>query len=62
MLLTKAEVAEFLRVSPHTVRRWARQGRITQVNLGGRARYTTESVLRFIATPNADNEVGDGTS
>lgn len=58
LLLTQPEVAEFLRVTPHTVRRWAREGRIQAVQLGGRTvRYTTASVLAFIA---ASNDVEPG--
>jgi excisionase family DNA binding protein len=56
LLMTKAEVAALLRVTPHTVRRWAREGRIHQVKLGERtARYTTQSVLEFIVSSNASN-------
>lgn len=52
-LLTPLEVAEILRVTPRTVRQWARDGRIERVRLGGRlARYTAESVEALIHSHN----------
>jgi excisionase family DNA binding protein len=39
-LLTPGEVANFLRVDPKTVTRWARQGRLTSIRTpGGHRRY-----------------------
>lgn len=41
-LMTKAEVAQFLKVNPRTVRRWAREGLIREIVLTtGTLRYTT---------------------
>jgi excisionase family DNA binding protein len=38
--LTRAEVARLLGVSPNTVSRWAREGRLTcQLTLGGHRRF-----------------------
>ena len=39
-LLTRSEVARLLGVSPNTVTRWAREGRLpSQVTLGGHHRF-----------------------
>lgn len=46
--LSRAEVATLLGVSPSTVTRWARQGRLPAVEtLGGHRRYPREAVLRL---------------
>jgi excisionase family DNA binding protein len=48
-LLTPSEVAELLRVTPRTVRRWAAEGHLERVRPGGRlSRYTLESVEAFL--------------
>ena len=61
LLLTQDEAARFLKVTTRTIRRWAREGRIQQINVGGKAvRYPTDSVLAFIAR-NSTTEVSDGT-
>jgi excisionase family DNA binding protein len=43
-LYTQQELADMLRISTRTVRRWARDGRIEEVRLGRLVRYTTGSV------------------
>lgn len=44
-LLTPAEVAQMFRVSPKTVTRWARSGRIRAVRtLGGHRRYRADDI------------------
>jgi excisionase family DNA binding protein len=48
-LLTPAEVATLLRVTPRTIRKWASEGRLDRVRLGGRlVRYTPQSVADLI--------------
>jgi excisionase family DNA binding protein len=52
-LLTPVEVADLLRVTPRTVQRWASQGRLERVRLGGRlVRYTPDSVQALIHPEN----------
>jgi excisionase family DNA binding protein len=48
-LLTADEVAAELRVTPRTVRRWARDGLIEPIHLGGRlVRYAPGAVEALI--------------
>lgn len=43
--LTRAEVARLLGVSPNTVSRWAREGRLTcQMTLGGHRRFDSRLI------------------
>jgi excisionase family DNA binding protein len=43
--LTRAEVARILGVSPNTVSRWAREGRLTcQLTLGGHRRFDSRDI------------------
>jgi len=43
--LTRADVARLLGVSPNTVTRWAREGRLTsQVTLGGHHRFVRSAM------------------
>ncbi len=47
--LTRAEVALLLEVSPSSISRWARQGRLPyNRTLGGRCRYPKDDILRLI--------------
>ncbi|MBI4308626.1 MAG: helix-turn-helix domain-containing protein [Chloroflexi bacterium] len=47
--LSRAEVARLLEVSPNTVTRWAREGRLPFVlTLGGRRRYVRDDVERLV--------------
>ncbi|HJX16660.1 MAG TPA: helix-turn-helix domain-containing protein [Acidiferrobacterales bacterium] len=46
---TRAEVAELLEVSPNTVSRWVRGGKIPSVlTPGGRRRYPVEAITRLV--------------
>ena len=48
-LLTPSEVAVMFRVSPKTVTRWARAGRISAVRtLGGHRRFRASEIRRFL--------------
>ncbi len=48
-LLTPAEVAVLFRVSPKTVARWARAGKITAVRtLGGHHRFHASEIRRCL--------------
>lgn len=50
-LLTPGEVAERFRVSPRTVGRWAKEGKLKPVRtLGGHRRYR-EADIRALLTP-----------
>ena len=43
--LTRSDVARLLGVSPNTVSRWAREGRLTcQLTLGGHRRFDTHEI------------------
>jgi excisionase family DNA binding protein len=46
-LLTVREVAEFLRVSPLTIKRWGKRGKLTPIRINSRGdrRYKKEAVL-----------------
>jgi excisionase family DNA binding protein len=48
-LLTLLELAERLRVSPHTVRSWVRQGKLRPVRLCRRLLFRPDEVARFLA-------------
>lgn len=48
-LLTLLEVADRLRVSPHTVRKWIRVGRLQPIRLCRRLLFTSEAVEQLIA-------------
>jgi len=50
-LLTPAEVARLFRVSPKTVTRWARSGKLTALKtLGGHRRFRAAEVRGALAT------------
>ncbi|MBV9322816.1 MAG: helix-turn-helix domain-containing protein [Chloroflexi bacterium] len=58
-LLTVREVAERVRSSPETVRRWIRSGRLRAVRPGGTRlgyRVPESEVQRFIALPTAPED------
>lgn len=58
-LLTPAEVARILRVTPRTVRRWGASGTLERIRLGGRlTRYTEASVTRLLAAENDASPAG----
>lgn len=47
-LMSRREVAQLFGVSPHTIYRWAREGRLpVLMTLGGRRRYPAEEILRL---------------
>jgi excisionase family DNA binding protein len=48
-LLTLIEVADMLRVSPHTVRAWTRKGRLRPVRICRRLLYSPDAVAQFVA-------------
>ncbi|MGO9337272.1 MAG: helix-turn-helix domain-containing protein [Terracidiphilus sp.] len=48
-LLTLAEVADLLRVSPHTVRAWVRKGRLQPVRICRRLLFSPDVVSRFVS-------------
>ena len=57
-LLTPAEVAQLFRVSPKTVTRWARSGKLTAMKtLGGHRRFRAGEVRSALAT--AEGQVGE---
>ncbi len=56
-LLMPAEVAIMFRVSPKTVTRWARAGKINSIRtLGGHRRYRQADVLALLGNPDATSE------
>jgi excisionase family DNA binding protein len=58
-LLTPSEVAEFLRVTPRTVCRYAAEGRLERVKIGQRlSRYTVESVEALIDPARSETPEG----
>jgi len=48
-LLTLLEVADLLRISPHTVRAMCRQGRLRPVRICRRLLFTPDEVTRCLA-------------
>ena len=52
-LLSVSEAAEFLRLSEHTIRAWARRGRIPTVRLGSRLLFDRADLERFIEASRA---------
>ncbi len=57
-LLTISEVAEILRVSPLTIKRWGKKGKLPAIRINSRGdrRYKKEVVLRLIG---ADMQMED---
>lgn len=56
-LLTVLEVATQLRITPKTVRRWLREGKLHGVRLGGKKvgwRITQGEVDRLVSLPGAE--------
>ncbi len=53
-LLTPAEVAKMFRVSPKTVTRWARSGRISAIRtIGGHRRFRASEIEAFLSKAEA---------
>ena len=48
MLLNVREVAEHLRISPHTVRKWLYEGKIKAIRLGRRVLFHPEDVSLLV--------------
>lgn len=46
--LTVDEVSEYLRVSPRTIHRWLKQGRIKALRVGNTSRIALEDLNAFI--------------
>jgi excisionase family DNA binding protein len=54
-LLTTHQVAALLQVTPRTVRRWARDGVLPRVRIGGRiTRYSAHDIASLIATTTSE--------
>lgn len=47
-MMTTQDVANLLRVKPDTVRRWAREGELPVVTLGGVLRFDPNDVKKFV--------------
>lgn len=63
--LTISEAAEYLRVSPRTVYRWLREGRLQHFRLGNVSRIEMAALDRFVAqfTDNLEvNHVSDAAN
>lgn len=56
-LLTVREVAEILRVSPLTIKRWGKRGKLTplRINSRGDRRYRKEAVLWLLGIQPKEN-------
>ena len=58
-IVTRGDVARIFCVSPHTVSRWSREGKLPSVRtLGGQRRYVLGKILRLAANAGIPN---DGT-
>jgi excisionase family DNA binding protein len=57
-LLTVREVADLLRVSPLTIKRWGKRGKLPPIRINSRGdrRYKKESVLWLLGVSNAPEE------
>ena len=55
-LLTIGEVAELLRVSPLTIKRWGKKGKLPAIRINSRGdrRYKKEVVLKMIGVDSDD--------
>jgi excisionase family DNA binding protein len=60
-LLDVSDVASALRVSPHTVRRWAAQKKLRRVKLGSRTLFDPSDVAMFVEAARKAN-LGDSVS
>lgn len=58
-LLTLLEVAELLRVSPHTIRAWIRQGRLQPLRLCRRLLFNPAEILRLLGDVEANKTAAD---
>ncbi len=57
-LLTVREVAELLRVSPLTIKRWGKSGKLPPIRINSRGdrRYKKEVVLSMLDAPVSEQE------
>lgn len=55
-LLTVREVAEVLRVSPLTIKRWGKRGKLVPIRINSRGdrRYKKEAVLWLLGMPSKE--------
>lgn len=60
-LLTENEVAEHLRVSPRTVRKYRHNGDLPHVRLGRSVRYLVDDVNAFISNLTVSNDAASPT-
>ena len=58
-LLTEAEVAEELRVSGRTVRRWATAGILPAIQIGGLRRYPASDIAAIIDPSTSEAPAGN---
>ncbi|OIN95119.1 hypothetical protein AUJ38_00900 [bacterium CG1_02_42_9] len=60
-LMTVKEVAKFLRVSPLTIKRWGKKGKLAPIRINSRGdrRYTKEAVLWIIGKAPQSNIPND---
>lgn len=58
-LLTIREVSELLRVSPLTIKRWGKKGKLPaiRINARGDRRYRKEIILRFLGVDTGEMSV-----
>jgi Helix-turn-helix domain len=61
-LLTLLELAETLRLSPHTVRKMTREGKLHPIRLCRRLLYSPSEVLRLIGEAEANEKAADSRS
>lgn len=54
-LLDVDEVAEALKVSPHTVRKWSTLGKLRRMKLGTRTLFDANEVARFVEDARRDS-------
>ncbi|GIW62947.1 MAG: hypothetical protein KatS3mg090_0773 [Patescibacteria group bacterium] len=57
-LLTVREVAELLRVSPLTIKRWGKKGKLIPIRINSRGdrRYRKEEILKFLGLESELND------
>lgn len=57
-LLTVREVADLLRVSPLTIKRWGKRGKLTPIRINSRGdrRYKKQAVLWLLGIQDDDSE------
>lgn len=53
-MLTAPEVAALFRVTPATVYRWAKTGKLAAITVGGTVRFREDEVRRLLDAPASD--------